>query len=139
VLATGGTTTGIEVPPEVVEVLGGGRRAKVAVTLGGHRYRTSLASMGGRVLVGVSAEVRAAAGVAAGDQLEVDLVLDDEPRVVAVPDDLAAALAAEPGAADAFAALSYSLQRRHVLAVEGAKAAQTRARRVAAVVAAVTG
>jgi uncharacterized protein YdeI (YjbR/CyaY-like superfamily) len=91
------------------------------------------------VLVGVSAEVRAAAGVAAGDQLEVDLVLDDEPRVVTVPDDLAAALAAEPGAADAFAALSYSLQRRHVLAVEGARAAQTRARRVAAVVAAVTG
>jgi uncharacterized protein DUF1905/bacteriocin resistance YdeI/OmpD-like protein len=139
VLATGGTTTGIEVPPEVVEVLGGGRRAKVAVTLAGHRYRTSLAAMGGRVLVGVSAEVRAAAGVAAGDQLEVDLVLDDEPRVVTVPDDLAAALAAEPGAADAFAALSYSLQRRHVLAVEGARAAQTRARRVAAVVAAVTG
>lgn len=138
-LATGGTTTGIEVPPEVVEGLGGGKRARVAVTLDGHRYRTSLAVMGGRVLVPVSAEVRAAAGVAAGDQLEVDLVLDDEPRVVAVPDDLAAALAAAPGAAAAFAALSYSVQRRHVLAVEGAKAAQTRARRVAAVVTDVTG
>lgn len=139
VLGTGGTTTGIEVPPEVVEGLGGGKRAKVAVTLNGHRYRTSLAVLGGRVLVSVNAEVRAAAGVAAGDQLEVDLALDDEPRVVAVPDDLAAALAAEPGAADAFAALTYSAQRRHVLAVEGAKAAETRARRVAAVVSAVRG
>jgi hypothetical protein len=139
VLATGRTTTGIEVPPEVVDGLGGGKRAKVAVTLNGHRYRTSLAVMGGRVLVGVNAEVRAAAGVAAGDELEVELVLDDAPRVVEVPDDLAAALAQAPGASDAFAALSYSGQRRHVLAVDGAKAAETRARRIAAVVADVTG
>ena len=95
--------------------------------------------MGGRCLIPVSAEVRAASGVAAGDELEVDVVLDDAPREVAVPEDLAAALAAVPGAAEAFAALSYSLQRRHVLAVEGAKAAETRARRVAGVLAAVTG
>jgi hypothetical protein len=139
VLSTGRTTTGIEVPPEVVEGLGGGRRAKVAVTLNGYRYRTSLAVMGGRVLVSVSAEVRAAAGVAAGDQLDVDLALDDEPRVVEVPEDLGAALAAAPGATEAFAALSPSGQRRHVQAVESAKAAETRARRVAAVVTDVTG
>ena len=138
-LSTGKTTTGIEVPPEVLEGLGGGRRAKVAVTLNGYRYRTSLAVMGGRVLVSVSAEVRAAAGVTAGDELEVDLVLDDEPRVVEVPEDLAAALAAAPGAADAFAALSSSAQRRHLQAVESAKAAETRAHRVAAVVTDVAG
>jgi hypothetical protein len=137
--AGGGTTTGIEVPPEVVEGLGGGKRAKVAVTLNGYTYRSSIAVMGGRVLVGVSAAVRAAAGVAAGDELEVDIVLDDAPRVVTVPDDLAQALAAVPGAADAFAALTYSGQQRHVLAVEGAKAAETRARRVAGVVTAVSG
>ena len=139
VLATGGTTTGVEVPPEVVEGLGGGKRAKVAVTLNGHTYRSSIAVMGGRVLVGVSAAVRAAAGVAAGDELEVEMVLDDAPRVVAVPDDLAAALAAAPGAPEAFAALTHSARQRHVLAVEGAKTAPTRARRVAAVVAAVLG
>ena len=136
VLASGKTATGIEVPPPVVEELGGGKRAKVAVTLNGHTYRTSIAVMGGRYLIPVSAEVRAAAGVAAGDELEVVAVLDDAPREVAVPPDLAAALAAEPRAAASFAGLSYSHQRRHVLSVEGAKAAETRARRVAAVVAA---
>lgn len=136
--AAGRTATGLEVPAEVVEALGAGKRPKVAVTLHGHTYRTSIGVMGGRSLIPVSAEVRAASGVAAGDRVEVEVVLDDAPREVVVPDDLAAALDAEPGAAAAFAALSSSLQRRHVLAVEGAKAAETRARRVAAVVAAVT-
>jgi hypothetical protein len=135
VLASGKTATGLEVPPEVVEELGGGKRAKVAVTLRGYTYRTSVAVMGGRYLIPVSAEVRAAAGVAAGDELEVEAVLDDAPREVAVPADLAAVLAEHPATSAAFAALSYSAQRRHVLAVEGAKAAETRARRVAAVVA----
>jgi hypothetical protein len=139
VLASGKTATGIEVPPQVVEELGGGKRAKVTVTLNGYTYRTSIAVMGGRYLIPVSAEVRAAAAVSAGDELEVEAVLDDAPREVDVPADLAAALSAEPGAAAAFAGLSYSHQRRHVLTVEGAKAAETRARRVAAVVAAVVG
>ena len=136
--AAGRTATGLEVPAEVVEALGAGKRPKVAVTLRGHTYRTSIGVMGGRSLIPVSAEVRAASGVAAGDRVEVEVVVDDAPREVVVPEDLVSALAAEPGAAPAFAALSYSLQRRHVLAVEGAKAAETRARRVAAVVAAVT-
>ena len=136
--ASGKTATGLEVPAEVVEALGAGKRPKVAVTLNGHTYRTSIGVMGGRSLIPVSAEVRAASGAAAGDRLEVEVMLDDAPREVVVPDDLAAALAAEPAAAAAFTALSYSLQRRHVLAVEGAKAAETRTRRVAAVVAALT-
>jgi hypothetical protein len=138
-LASGKTATGIEVPPQVVEELGGGKRAKVAVTLNGYTYRTSIAVMGGRYLIPVSAEVRAGAGVTAGDELEVEAVLDDAPRAVDVPADLAAALARQPAAGAAFAALSYSHQRRHVLAVEAAKGAETRARRVAAVVAAVAG
>lgn len=137
--ATGGTTTGIEVPTEVVDALGGGKRPRVAVTLDGHTYRTSIGVMGGRCLIPVSAQVRAASGVAAGDALEVDVVLDDAPREVTVPADLATALAGVPGATEAFAALSSSHQRRHVLAVEGAKAAGTRERRVAAVLAAVAG
>ena len=138
-LASGRTATGLEVPPAVVDELGGGKRAKVAVTFNGHTYRSSVAVMGGRYLIPVSADVRAASGASAGDELDVDVVLDDAPREVEVPRDLAEALAAAPGAADAFAALSYSHQRRHVLAVEGAKAVETRARRVASVVAAVTG
>jgi len=133
------TATGIEVPPEVVAELGGSRRPAVTVTLRGYRYRSTVATMGGRFLVPVSAEVRAAAGVAAGDVLEVTLELDDAPRAVEVPADLAGALAGDPAAQAAFAGLSYSNQRRHVLAVEGAKAAATRERRVAKVLAELRG
>lgn len=130
----GRTATGIEVPADVVEGLGAGRRAKVLVTLNGHTYRTSFGSMGGRTLIPVSAEVRAAAGVAAGDTLDVGVVLDTEPRTVTVPDELAAALSAAPGARQAFDALSPSNQGRHVLAVTGAKTEQTRQRRIAKIV-----
>ncbi|MBB3678600.1 YdeI/OmpD-associated family protein [Modestobacter versicolor] len=132
----GKTATGMVVPPEVLEALGGGRKPAVTVTVGGHTYRTSIGSMGGQSLIPVSAENRAAAGVAAGDAVEVDVELDDAPRVVEVPADLAAALDAHPAARARFDALSYSAQRRHVLAVEGAKAEATRQRRVAAAVAA---
>ena len=130
----GKTATGMAVPPEVVEALGAGRRPAVTVTVGGHAYRSTIASMGGRFLIPLSAENRTAAGLSAGDPVEVDVELDDAPRTVEVPQDLAAALDAEPGAQARFAELSYSAQRRHVLAVEGAKAAATRQRRVAAVV-----
>ncbi|MGG5257386.1 YdeI/OmpD-associated family protein [Phycicoccus avicenniae] len=134
--ATGGTTTGFVVPDEVVEGLGGGRRPKVAATVAGHTWRTSIASMGGRFLLGASAAVREAAGIAAGETHTVTVVLDDAPRTVEVPDDLAAALAAEPAAASAWAALTYSAQRRHAEAVLAAKKPETRARRVESVVAA---
>ncbi|WP_375426368.1 YdeI/OmpD-associated family protein [uncultured Friedmanniella sp.] len=131
----GKTATGLEVPAEVVDGLAAGKRPKVTVTILGYSYRSSIAVMGGRYLLPVSAEVRTATGVTAGDEVSVQVELDDAPREVAVPDDLAAALAEQPTAAAAFAKLSYSQQRQHVLAVEGAKAADTRARRVAKVVA----
>ena len=127
----GKTATGFVVPPSVVDGLGAGKRPKVRVTLNGHTYRSSIASMGGRYLLGVSAENRAAAGVAAGDELDVEVEVDTEPRVVEVPADLAAALDAEPAARAAFDALPYSHQQRYVIAVEQAKAAETRARRIA--------
>jgi uncharacterized protein YdeI (YjbR/CyaY-like superfamily) len=78
----------------------------------------------------VSAEVRTKAGVAAGDEVEVDVVADSEPRSVEVPGDLAAALAREPAARQAFERLSHSGQRRHVLTIEQAKTPETRQRRV---------
>ncbi len=126
----GKTATGIEVPAAVVESLGAGKRPAVSVTLSGHTYRTSIASMGGRFLIPVSAEIRAAAGVAAGDALDVRVELDNAPRTVEVPDDLAAALAAAPGAREAFDAMAYSHQLRWALAVRDAKQPQTRAKRV---------
>ncbi|HEV7871335.1 MAG TPA: YdeI/OmpD-associated family protein [Modestobacter sp.] len=131
----GRTATGMAVPPEVVDALGGGKKPAVSVTVGGHTYRSSIASMGGRFLIPLSADRRSAAGVAAGDQVEVDVELDTQPREVDVPADLAAALDAEPVARGRFETLSYSNQLRHVLAVEGAKAEATRQRRVTAAVA----
>ncbi|MBY3554283.1 YdeI/OmpD-associated family protein [Modestobacter lapidis] len=134
----GKTATGMAVPADVVTSLGAGRKPAVRVTVNGHTYRSSIATMGGRFLIPLSAEHRTAAGVAAGDTVEVDVELDTEPRSVEVPADLAEALRADPEARRRFDALSYSLQRRHVLAVEGARTDATRQRRVAGVVAALT-
>ena len=130
--SNGRTATGIEVPPSVVEALGAGKKPAVVVTIGGgYSYRSTVAVMGGRFLLPVSAEHRSGAGIEAGDEVEVELALDTAPREVVVPDDLAAAIATDPVAAAAFAALSYSNRRRLVLAVEGAKADETRRRRIA--------
>lgn len=137
--ATGGTTTGIRIPDEAVAELGGGNRPKVVATVNGHTWRTSIARMGGAFWLGVSAENRAATGLAAGDPVQLDVELDSAPRAVEIPDDLATALAAEPAAKAAFDALSYSQQRQHVLAVESAKKPETRARRVESVVGALKG
>lgn len=128
---TGKTTTGFEVPESVVEELGGGNHPKVAVIVNGYQFRTSIARMGGRFLLGVSADRRAAANVSAGDVLDLEVELDTAPRETKVPDDLAAALAADPAAAEFWNTLSHSKKQWHVLQVTGAKAAETRARRVA--------
>jgi hypothetical protein len=127
------TATGIEVPPDVVEALGGGKRAAVMVTIAGYRYASTIASMGGRFLVPVAAEHREAARLTAGDTIEVSLDLDTAPRTVDVPDDLAAALA-ETGVREAFDALSPSARKAHVTTVTGTTVAETRARRIAKVV-----
>ncbi|TCL85461.1 MULTISPECIES: DUF1905 domain-containing protein [unclassified Rathayibacter] len=129
-----GNNTGIEVPSEVLDALGGGKRPAVSVVVNGYAFRGTVGAMGGRALISFSSEKRAASGLAGGDAIEVDLELDSAPRTVAVPEDLAAALSAA-GATAAFDALSPSARKAHVTAVEGAKAAETRARRVAAVVA----
>lgn len=135
----GKTATGIHVPDEVVAALGSPRRPAVRVTLGQHTYRTTVASMRGRFMVPVAATVREAAGVAAGDELDVEIELDTEPREVAVPDDLAAALDGCPGARERFDALAYSHRKEHVRAIEDAKTDATRQRRIVKTVAAVTG
>jgi hypothetical protein len=128
---TGKNTTGIPVPDDVVAALGSGKRPAVTVTVNGYSYRSTVASMGGVSMVSLSAEHRAGAGVAGGDEVEVDLELDTAPREVTVPDDLAAALDAEPAARATFDGLSYSNKSWHVLQVTGAKTDETRQRRVA--------
>jgi hypothetical protein len=129
----GKTATGIRVPEEVVTGLGSHRRPPVRVTVGAHTYRTTVAPMGGAYFVPLSAENRSLAGVAAGDQVDVDIELDTAPREVTVPAELAAALEREPGARQAFDALSTSRRREHARQVETAKAEATRQRRIAKV------
>jgi hypothetical protein len=132
---SGKTATGIPVPDEVVESLGAGKRVPIVVTINGHSYRSSVAPYRGAYMIAFSAENRIAAGVEPNEPITVTIEVDAEPRVVEVPADLQAAIDTA-GVGAAWAKLSYSNQRQHVLAVEGAKAADTRARRVDAVVAA---
>jgi hypothetical protein len=125
------TATGIRVPAEVVETLGAGKRPKVRVTIHDFTYRSSVAIVDGTFMIGVSAENRAGAGIAGGDEVDVDVELDTAPREVTVPDDLAAALEAEPSARRTFESLSYSNKSWHTLQIEGAKTDETRQRRIA--------
>ncbi|TFV64627.1 UNVERIFIED_ORG: DUF1905 domain-containing protein [Bacillus sp. AZ43] len=125
-----GTNTGIVVPDEVLAELGGGRRPPLLVDLGGYEYRTTPGVMGGRSMVSVSAAVRKATGLSGGDPVRVTVTIAETPREVDVPDDLAAALAADERAGAFFAGLSNSLQRFHVDSVTGAKTPETRQRRI---------
>ena len=127
----GKTATGFRVPPDVVETLGGGRkRPPVTVTINGYTYRSTVAAYGDVFMLPLAAEHRTAAGVAAGDEIDVDLELDTAPRDVEVPADFAAALDAEPAARATFDALSNSNRKWHVLNVEGTKNPDTRQRRI---------
>ena len=128
---SGKTATGIRVPDEVVEALSAGKRPAVRLTINGFTYRSTVAVMDGAYMVGVSAENRAGAGVAGGDEVDVDVELDTAPREVTVPADFAAALDAEPAARRTFDGLSYSNRQWHVLQIEGAKTEETRRRRIA--------
>jgi hypothetical protein len=131
ILQAGKTATGIQIPNEVVEVLGSGRRPAVRVTINGYTYRSTVAVVNGAFMVGVSADHRAAAAVNGGDEVDVEIELDSAPREVMVPLDLAAALDAEQTARRTFDALSYSNKSFHVVPITGAKTDETRQRRIA--------
>ena len=132
--AAGKTAAGMEVPAAVIKALGAGKRPPVKVTVNGFSYRTSIGSMGGRSLVSFSAERRTTAGVAAGDVVDVDLELDTQPREVEMPADFVKALDRHAKARAFFDGLSYSERRWFVLGIEGAKADETRRRRIASAV-----
>ena len=131
--------TGLPVPAEAVAALEAGKKPRVKVSLNGYTYRTSVAVLGNVFMLSLSAENREAAGVQAGQQVEVTMELDTEPRTVEVPDDLAAALAMMQGAREAFDALSFSTRKEYVRQVETAVAQETRQRRIAGIVARVSG
>jgi len=124
------TATGIAVPEDLIAELGGGKRPKVRITINRYSYRSSVGSMGGQFLLPVSAQVRAGAKIAAGDEVDVEVELDTEAREVSVPDELAAALDQEPDAKKAFDRMPYSHQMRYVTLIEDAKTPETRQRRI---------
>lgn len=128
---SGKTATGIRVPDEVMAALAAGKRPAVRITIGPHTYRSTVASIGGAPMVGVSAENRASAGVAGGDVVDVEIELDTAPREVSVPPDFAKALARDATAQRTFDGLSFSNQNWHVQSIQGAKTDETRQRRIA--------
>lgn len=123
----------IPVPFDPAPVFGR-TRAKVVVELGGHRFRSTIATMGNGPCLPLRRSNREAAGLEGGETVPVTLTLDTEPRVVDVPRDLEKALRAAPPAWERWGELSFTHQREHVEAVEGAKKPETRARRIAAAV-----
>ena len=129
-VAATGNNTGIVVPEEVMDQLAAGKRPPVAVTVNGYEYRSTVAVMGGRFMIGISAAVRQATGLAGGDPIRVTLTVVDTPREVDVPADFAAAMAADEQVAAFFGRLSNSLQRYHVDTINGAKSPETRERRI---------
>jgi Domain of unknown function (DUF1905)/Bacteriocin-protection, YdeI or OmpD-Associated len=130
ILAAGKTAAGIEVPAKVVEALGSTRVPPVRVTIKGHTYRSTVAVMGGKFMIGVSNANRQAAGVTAGETVDVDLELDTQPRELAVPDDFAKALDRDTKAKRLFEGLSYSKKQRLVLPVANGKTPETRQRNI---------
>jgi antitoxin component of MazEF toxin-antitoxin module len=130
-----GNATGVVIPKRVVEALGSGSRPPITVAINGHTWRSRVAVMRGRSLIGISAANRAASAIAKGDVVVVDLKLDTAPRVVAPPQDLAKALHDNPEARAAFDRLPFGLKRKHVSTIEEAKTPETRQRRIAKLVA----
>ena len=121
---------GLEIPQEIVEALGAGGRPPVTITINGHSWKSRVAIMRGRHLLGLSNANRQAAGVLTGDEVEVEVELDTEPRVVIEPPDFARALDADLVARAAYDRLADSHKREHVRAIESAKKPETRTRRI---------
>ncbi|WP_327309968.1 YdeI/OmpD-associated family protein (plasmid) [Streptomyces sp. NBC_01298] len=130
---------GLEVPSEVVAALAGGARPPVTITINGHSWQSRVALLRGRHLIGLSHANRDAAGVEIGEEVEVELELDTEPRVVVEPDDFARALDGDPAARAAYDNLTYSRKREHVRAIESAKKPETRLGRIEKAIATLRG
>ncbi len=131
VLLAGKTAAGVEVPAKVVDGLGSTKRPLVKVTINGYTYRSAIAPMSGVYMLGISEEVRTNAQVKAGDILDVDVVLDTQPRDVEVPPELAKALAKNAKAKKYFESLSYSGKYRLVAPIANGKTPETRERNLA--------
>lgn len=130
ILTAGKTATGICIPDDIIEKLNAGKKPPVKVTINSFTYQSTVAVMSGKYMVGVSADVRAAAGVKGGDKLIVEIVIDTEAREVSIPPDFKKALGKNAKAKKFFESLSYSRQKNYVTIIEQAKTEETRQRRI---------
>jgi Domain of unknown function (DUF1905)/Bacteriocin-protection, YdeI or OmpD-Associated len=112
---------GLEVRPQVVEALGGGKRPRVIITINGHSWRSRVAILRGRYLLGLSNANRQPPAVVTGEEVEIELAFDPEPRAVNAAGDFARALGADPAGGAAYDRLTDSRKREHVRAIESAK------------------
>ena len=125
-----GNNTGIEVPEEIVLSFGMGKKPPVVVTLNDYTYRSTIAVMGGQYLVSLSAEHRKNAMVAGGDELEITIELDTEPRTVELPVDFSQALDKNKIVKNNFEKLSHSKNKAIILSITDAKTEETRQKRI---------
>lgn len=121
--------TGIEIPFDV-EAVFGSKRVPVKAVINGAEYRGSIVRMGGKYMLGIPKAFRETAGIHAGEHIVVTIERDTDERTVAVPNDFAEVLV-RSGLRDAFDTMSYTHRKEHVRAIEEAKAAETRTRRIA--------
>lgn len=125
-----GNNTGIHVPDEIIERIGAGKKPPVVITLKKYTYRNTVAVMGGKYMVSLSAEHRTNAHVSGGEELEINIELDTEPRTVDIPQDLQKALNKNVVAKKNFEALSPSKKKYLVLDITSAKTEETKIRRI---------
>jgi len=131
-----GNATAVEVPDDVMQTLGPKGRPPVTITINGHSWRSRVAAMRGRRLIGISAAHRAAARISEGDIAEIDVELDEAPREVIEPADLADALDNCREARTSFDRLPFGLQQKHVKTIQEAKSTEVRERRISKLIAA---
>jgi hypothetical protein len=125
-----GNNTGINVPEEIVEKLGAGKKPAVIVTVNDFTYRNTIAVMGGKFMISLSSDIRKKTGINGGDKVTVELELDTKPREVILPPDFKEILDKNPKAKTFFETLSYSNKQKYVLPIDQAKTDETRTRRI---------
>jgi len=125
-----GNNTGIDVPEEIVLGFGHGKKPPVVITIHDYTYRSTIAVMGGKYLVSLSAEHRKNAKVAGGDDVEINIELDTEPRTVELPDDFSQILDINKSAKINFEKLSQSKKKAIILSITDAKTEETRQKRI---------
>ena len=138
-LTAGKTATGIKIPEEIIEKLGGGKKPLVKVTINNFTYRSAVAVMGGAYMVGVNAENREAAKVKGGDKIDVTIELDTEERTIEIPAELQKAFSKNAAAKKIFESLSNSKKKALTIPIANAKTDETRNRNIEKALSALTG